>query len=570
MRLPFLRRLRWRLVLGFALIIAALLSLLTVAERIILQRSLETTLTASLQTTIHAGLGNLENGLIPPKLLDLGLPAVAKHLGLSPDQYAIVMKQADPQSRKLVAGLAQTLVQDESARLWTLTDALSVADQPAAVLDSGGRVWTGTATLAHDRERATPLHGIVLQELTHVAQKLAPGLREARSARVATADGPYLLVLEPTDIPVFTAARPLDAHVLDFLARFYKERLLLRTGAAPPRNPAAALQAGLQSTWLVVMMAHSLRETEGTIATVTIISIGGALIVLVLAAILSLLVVGGALRPLAVITAGAERLARGDYGHRLALRAGTDEVGRLATAFDEMAAAIGAAFATQRRFVADASHELRTPLTALRGYTDVLLMGVGDDPAEAERILRAMQEDLGRMSRLVNDLLTLARLDGGASLQIGPVALGDLLGAAAGEGMAISREDHSIVVDASAGDLVVWGDRDRLRQVFSNVVGNACAYSPPGTAIHLRAEREGRWAVLTVQDNGPGITPADLARLGERFYRGDTARSRQTGGAGLGLAIARGIVEAHGGTLAISSALGRGTLVTMRLPLASA
>jgi two-component system OmpR family sensor kinase len=107
-----------------------------------------------------------------------------------------------------------------------------------------------------------------------------------------------------------------------------------------------------------------------------------------------------------------------------------------------------------------------------------------------------------------------------------------------------------------------------LRQVLSNLVGNACAYTPPGTTIKLRATRQDRWAVLEVEDNGPGIAPGVLARLGERFYRGDAARSRQTGGAGLGIAIARGIVEAHGGTLTIRSALGEGTTVSVRLPLA--
>jgi two-component system OmpR family sensor kinase len=336
-----------------------------------------------------------------------------------------------------------------------------------------------------------------------------------------------------------------------------------------PQSRVIAIKAGLPTTRLVVMMAHSLRETEGTISTVTAITIGGALAVLVLAAVLSLLVVGGALRPLAAITAGVERLARGDYGYRLELRAGTDEVGRLARAFNNMAAAIATAFATQRRFVADASHELRTPLTALRGYTDVLLMGVGDDPAEAERILRAMQDDLGRMSRLVNDLLILARLDGGAPLQLGPVALADLLAAAEGEATAISRDARTITCDLPADDLVVWGDRDRLRQVLSNLLGNACAYTPPGTTITLRAAWRDRGAILEVEDNGPGIAPADLVRLGERFYRGDTARSRQTGGAGLGIAIARSIVEAHGGSLTIRSVLGEGTCVTVRLPLAT-
>jgi signal transduction histidine kinase len=180
-----------------------------------------------------------------------------------------------------------------------------------------------------------------------------------------------------------------------------------------------------------------------------------------------------------------------------------------------------------------------------------------------------MQEDLGRMSRLVDDLLTLARLDGGAALRLSPILLADLLAAAAHEGRTISAGRQRIVEVPVPGDLVVWGDRDRLRQVLSNLVGNACAYCPPGSTIMLGAVRCDDWAVVTVRDDGPGIPNADLARLGERFYRGDAARSRRTGGTGLGLAIARAVVEAHGGTLSIDSTPGVGTAVTVRVPLAA-
>jgi signal transduction histidine kinase len=177
-----------------------------------------------------------------------------------------------------------------------------------------------------------------------------------------------------------------------------------------------------------------------------------------------------------------------------------------------------------------------------------------------------MHDLLGRMSRLVDDLLTLSRLDAGVSLNLEPLVVAYLLEAAAYEGQTLTRDAQDIVVEAVPEGMVVWGDRDRLRQVLSNVVGNACAYSPAGSTVTLRAAPDACWAVIAVQDAGPGIPPADLARLGERFYRGDAARSRRTGGTGLGLAIARGIVEAHGGHLTIESTLGRGTTVSLRLP----
>ncbi|MGH2410647.1 MAG: sensor histidine kinase, partial [Chloroflexota bacterium] len=207
------------------------------------------------------------------------------------------------------------------------------------------------------------------------------------------------------------------------------------------------------------------------------------------------------------------------------------------------------------------------PLTALRGYTDILLLGVGEDRATADRVLHAMQEDLGRMSRLVNDLLTLARLDGGAPLEWATIDVADLLDAAAQEGRAIARDCRRILREPVPTGLAARGDRDRLRQVLSNILGNACAYSPPGSTIWLGAAVGERLAMITVRDDGPGIPPADLDRLGERFYRGDAARGRHTGGTGLGLAIAKSIMEAHGGTLAIASELGQGTMVTLQLPL---
>jgi signal transduction histidine kinase len=299
------------------------------------------------------------------------------------------------------------------------------------------------------------------------------------------------------------------------------------------------------------------------------ISLAGAAVVLALTIALSLLVVRSSLRPLATITGGVERLALGDYNYRLAAPGGIDEVGRLASAFDHMAGAISVAFATQRRFVADASHELRTPLTALRGYTDVLLLGIRDDPTTADRVLHSMQDDLTRMSRLVNDLLTLARLDGESSLQLQPVALQALLFAARDEAEIIAGESHTVTIDTTDEPMTVLADRDRLRQVLSNVLGNAGSYATPGTPIRISAARHGGTVVVSIIDQGPGIPAKDLERLGERFYRGDAARSRRTGGTGLGIAIARGIMRAHGGSLEIDSFEGRGTTVTIKLPLAN-
>lgn len=680
------RRLRWRLVIGFALTVAVLLALLTVVERLLLEQALVQSVRQSLESTVRAGqastllrydanstsallakvtgtslqptpgigaapdpslpdlayvarvlgvtmaqllhdlaagktllqsaprtyptAGDLATALLvnvrikldsavarggmtraqmnaeyvrlhrtyerlvvsrhpplsmPSKTLDTGMgtavPTATATTSAVPSATPIAGGRP-PNSTQIVAkeNISLLLALDVTAQLPMLTNVLALPDQPVAMLDAQGRVLDRTASLAQDKTRAHPLAPAVLSSLLRQARPHTPKLSGEWSQQVSTPDGPYLLLLQQTGEPVL-APQPTKKEVVELAS-------VLRGGPKALTAPASqARRVHGRTSRLVVLIARRLGETQQTVQTVTVISLGGALAVILLATLLSLLVVGRALRPLSAITQGAERIAQGDYRHRVNLDAGTDEVGRLGAAFDRMAAAIATAFATQRRFVADASHELRTPLTALRGYTDILLLGVGEDRNTAERVLGAMQEDLGRMSRLVDDLLMLARLDGASALQMAPIRLSDLLSAAAGEGRAISGGAQRIVDHPVPGEILVWGDRDRLRQVLSNVMANACAYCPPGSTIALHVTADQRWVSVEVQDDGPGILPSDLARLGERFYRGDAARSRRTGGTGLGLAIARTIVEAHGGALSIESTLGAGTTVSIRLPL---
>ena len=552
------RRLRWRLVLGFVLTVALLQAVLTGAERALLQNALLSSIKLNLELTVQAGLRQTISQGQKGRYVAAAPPVLDKALrGWLQNNGGGALLKRDPAllKRKLVS-LLTTL--DATANLPALMLALTQPDQPVALVDTRGRVLAQQSVLVQDKARARALGPAVLKSVLAAAAAHGVPWAQRKIVQVATPDGPYLMLLWPTGEYVLTSEEANMAL-----------KVLLQRDASVRDSGANALAQDLSASQLVVLIAQRLGETEQTVQTFTSISLGGALIVIVLAVVSSLLIVGRALRPLTAITYGAERLAQGDYGYRVALDGSSDEVGRLGTAFDGMATAIATAFSTQRRFVADASHELRTPLTALRGYTDVLLMGGDGNAATSERVLHAMQEDLARMSRLVNDLLTLARLDGGAALQTGPIAVADLLASAAGEAEAIARGAQHIAPAPVARELIVCGDYDRLRQVLSNVVGNACAYSPPGSTISLRAEHSDGRTTITVQDDGPGIPPADLARLGERFYRGDTARGRRTGGTGLGLAIARAIVEAHGGTLGIDSTLGVGTTVTIGLPTTS-
>ena len=217
-----------------------------------------------------------------------------------------------------------------------------------------------------------------------------------------------------------------------------------------------------------------------------------------------------------------------------------------------------------RRFVADASHELRTPLASIRGYSELSLRE-RDLPETTHMALERIQAQSLRMSRLVEDLLLLARLDEGQELVHGSVDLTQL----ALEGLADARPtaaQHHWNIDVSEEPVVVLGDAGRLHQVVTNLLANARTHTPAGTSITLSVGREDGMAVMRVHDDGPGIDPQVRDELFARFARGDSSRARQTGGTGLGLAIVKAIVEGHSGIIAVESEPGD-TTFTVRLPL---
>ncbi len=226
-----------------------------------------------------------------------------------------------------------------------------------------------------------------------------------------------------------------------------------------------------------------------------------------------------------------------------------------------------------RRFVADASHELRTPLASIRGYSELSLKALGQQGGDAAiesttTSLERIQAQSLRMTRLVEDLLLLARLDEGRELVYGTVDLTQL----ALEGLSDARPtapDHHWNIEVPDEPIVVIGDAGRMHQVVANLLANARTHTPTGTTITLRVSREGDDAVIRVHDDGPGIDPQVRDELFARFARGDSSRARQTGGTGLGLAIAKAIVEGHGGLLTVASEPGD-TTFTVRLPLSPA
>jgi two-component system OmpR family sensor kinase len=250
------------------------------------------------------------------------------------------------------------------------------------------------------------------------------------------------------------------------------------------------------------------------------------------------------------------------------------EVGRLGSALnrmlDHIAAALSARQASEtrvRRFVADASHELRTPLAAIRGYSE-LAQRMDQDGGDREAVAHAMSRvasETERITRLVEDLLLLARLDSGRPLEREAVDLSRLAVDAVSDAH-VAGPDHQWEIDLPDEPVVVTGDAARLQQVLTNLLANARIHTAAGTVVTTRLSAEPTHTVLQVIDNGPGIPAALQSEVFERFARGDTSRSRKGGSTGLGLAIVSAVVRAHHGTITVDSAPGR-TEFAVRLPL---
>ncbi len=338
--------------------------------------------------------------------------------------------------------------------------------------------------------------------------------------------------------------------------------------------------AGPQVGWVIV--GEPIGSREETIDVVdSILRLVGAIGV-ALAAWGGWVMAGRVLAPLGRITNTAESIATSDgavaLSKRLDIPASGDELSQLAATFNGMLDRIESAFDTQRRFVSDASHELRTPLTSVRGNVDVLLRQVrAGHPIEEEDlvdVLGVVQRESGRMSRLIDDMLALARSDAdgqGDLLKREALSLADVAQDAirTAEQLATGQD---LVIDI-AEPVSIVGDRDRLVQVVLIFVDNAIRYTPAGGTITVRIDRaddpdtQAACARIIVSDTGSGIHPKHIPHLFERFYRAEDARTRSDGGTGLGLSIALSIVRGHGGWIDVDSEVGSGTTFTVWLPV---
>jgi two-component system OmpR family sensor kinase len=379
-------------------------------------------------------------------------------------------------------------------------------------------------------------------------------------------------------------------------------------------------------TWRIIVSPVTVGNVSGTLVVgydlgnigavihrlvmVDLIVSGGIIIVL---AIVAIAVVQANLRPLNDIELTASQIAKGHLNHRIPERDPRTEIGSLGHSLNAMLSQIETAFHAQeeseqaahrsedrmRRFIADASHELRTPLTTIRGFAEYYRQrggvrkdqdpvagtspadstapngtaGDGLTPHDLDRIMRRLEAEASRMGLLVEDLLTLARLDQQRPLNLAPVDLLALAGDAVQDARIVAPGRPIDLSVAPGAAFLVDGDEARLRQVIGNLLNNALTHTPPDTAVRVKIasgklDHGAPAVVLDVEDDGPGMERDQAQRVFERFYRADQARNRASGGTGLGLAIVAGLVAAHGGTVSVRTAPGAGADFQVRLPLA--
>jgi two-component system OmpR family sensor kinase len=317
----------------------------------------------------------------------------------------------------------------------------------------------------------------------------------------------------------------------------------------------------------LIVAAIPMTETDRTLRRLLVVEALVIAAVLLLLAALAWVLVRVGLLPLDRMTATAGRIAGGDLSHRVEDEDARTEVGRLGLALNQMLDRLEHAFTEReqseerlRRFIADASHELRTPLASIRGYAELFRMGAASDEAAVARSMQRIEDEAARMGVLVEDLLTLARLDEVADAPHVDVDLAALVRDAADDARA-TAPDRAIAVDAE-GPSIVRGDPGQLRQVLANLTRNALVHTPAGTPVELSVSG-GR---VTVRDHGPGLPADDPAALFERFWRAEGGRERGKSGAGLGLAIVAAIVDAHGGRVSGRNADGGGAEFVLELP----
>ncbi|HZO87343.1 MAG TPA: ATP-binding protein [Chthonomonadaceae bacterium] len=353
---------------------------------------------------------------------------------------------------------------------------------------------------------------------------------------------------------------PWDRRAFALAAQGQELYSTVRVEGEPLRVFSAPLRQNGQVAG-VVQVVYSLADVERALTNLNQTLLALAPVALALAAAGGLFLTGRMLRPVRAATQAAARIGAGELSRRLPV-VGGDEFAELAATLNAMLGRLEQAFEQQRRFTADASHELRTPLTVIKANTSLALSDP-DLPAEHRQAWEATDRAASRMRALVQDLLLLARSDAGEfKFELRPTLLREVVESAI---EAAQVPGSAPVANEVSGELAVFGEPGHLVRLFVNLLTNAIRHTPPCGCISVSARAEGEFVRVLVEDTGTGIPPEHLPHVLDRFYRVDSARSREEGGTGLGLAISKSIAEAHGGILRIDSVLGQGTTVQITL-----
>lgn len=335
---------------------------------------------------------------------------------------------------------------------------------------------------------------------------------------------------------------------------------------------ATRLPTGGEATWLALARTRPTRLTTDAIADLTEPIVLGFALGLPVSALLALWVARSIAKPIQKVAAAATAIAGGQYAQRIEVT-GPTEMRELAEDFNHMAAQVQAARQTERDFVTNVSHELKTPLTSIQGFAQAITDGAVSEPEQVRHAAMVIQSEADRLRRLAVGLLDSARLESGdLKLSRAPIQLNDIARACL-DRLTLRANTAELTLQADLGAIPqIQGDGDRLAQVITNLIDNAIKYTPAGGKITVQTRAVEKGVEVNVADTGRGIPQDDLARIFERFYQVDKSRATpsnalaDTSSSGLGLAICKQLIEAHGGTLTAQSVLGIGTRMTAWLP----
>jgi two-component system OmpR family sensor kinase len=506
--------LRWRLTLFYTALLAVLLTAVAVASLVTIRSSL---------------------------LVNLNRELNSSYLLLTETVPGLNLKAASTAQERDAAGVLP------SARYLFPDDAIQVDELP--VYDP--------QTLAGDLSGAQEpaARAKVLAFLRDVAESNRQFINMNREAPVLLTDAELLRLIEAPDGRISLQRDVRDPYTDQSAAHQFLVTLgYIQLDPNAPPNLA------------ITYVGRKLDATLYTLAQLQRVILALCLLGLLIAGVGAYLLAGQALRPLRQVRQAAEGIGGQNLGERVPEPRTGDEVQALAQALNAMLGRLEGSFEAQRRFTSDASHELRTPVTAISGHASYLLRRTAPTGQQRES-LNIIRSESGRLTNLIASLLELARSDSGAlTLTRQPILSGLFLDEVARE-LAPLAQAQGTRLTARGEEVPFEGDPDRLKQVLINLVGNALKAGATTVTLSSRPEAEGQEVRLSVQDDGPGIAPEHLARLFDRFYRVEDSRSRDAGGAGLGLSIAKGIVDAHGGRIWLESEVGKGTTANVQVPI---